>query len=72
MLESLFFLETKLYEDICSAWIKVDLHSVNVSHANDGIHWQIYFFSIYIRGEGNVLFVTTEKPFQMVTMTANT
>ena len=47
---SLFFsLEMmKLYKDICSAWIKVDLHSVNVSHANDAIHWQIYIFSIYI------------------------
>ena len=51
VLESLFFLEMmKLYKDICSAWIKVDLHSVNVSHVNDAIHWQIYiFFNLHLR-----------------------
>ena len=34
----------KLYKDICSAWIKVDLHSVNVSRTNDAIFWQFFFF----------------------------
>ena len=42
-----FFLEMmKLYKDICSAWIKVDLHSANVSRANDAIRWRIFFFNL--------------------------
>ena len=47
VLESCFFLEMmKLYKDICSAWIKVDLHSANVSRANDAIRWRIFFFNL--------------------------
>ena len=34
----------KLYKDICSAWIKVDLHSANVSHTNDAFRWRMVFF----------------------------
>ena len=56
VLESLFSLEMmKLYKDICSAWIKVNLHSANVSHMNDAIHWQLFFFSIYNWGKHNIL-----------------
>ena len=49
VLESPFFLEMiNLDEDICSAWIKVDLHSANVSHANDAICWWMYFFNLHL------------------------
>ena len=56
VLESLCFLGLmKLYKDIYSARIKVELHSVNVSHRNDAICRQMFFFSIYIWGERNIL-----------------
>ena len=100
-LESLFFSEImKLYKEICSAWMKVDLHSANVSRANDATHWQFFFQStseankmffllnkfVIFTNQKPVLnitagqqsltivktFVTTEKPHQMVTMTATT
>ena len=54
-----FFIEMmKLYKDICSAWIKMDLNSGNVSCTNDAICWQMFFFSIYILGEWNVVHLT--------------
>ena len=54
---SFFSLEMmKLYEEICPSWIKVDLHSVNLSRTNDTTRWQIFVFSFYIWGEQNVLF----------------
>ena len=34
----------KLNKDICSVWIKVHLHPVNMSRANNEIHWQMFFF----------------------------
>ena len=40
----LFLEMMKLHDDICSAWIKVDLHSANVSRANDALHWWMFCF----------------------------
>ena len=55
-----FFLEMmKLYKDICSAWIKVDLHSENVSCANDAICWQMFFFQSTF--EANKIFFLLNK-----------
>ena len=47
----------KLNKDICSVWIKVHLHPVNMSRANNEIRWQMFFFSINIWGEWTVLFI---------------
>ena len=73
---SLFFsLEMmKLYKDICSAWIKVDLHSENVSCANDAICWRMCFFfqstfeanKIFFLLNKHVIF-TNQKPALKIT-----
>ena len=45
-----FFIEMmKLYKDICSASIKMDLNSGNVSCTNDAICWQMFFFNLHFR-----------------------
>ena len=47
---SFFFEMMKLYKGICSGWIKVDLHSVNViSHTNDTICWWMFCLNLYLR-----------------------
>ena len=59
----------KLNKDICSVWIKVDLHSVNMSRANNEIRWQIFifFFNLNLRQMKcsayltNLLFLLTRR-----------
>ena len=59
VLGSLFFLEMmKLLKDICSAWVKVDVHSANVSYANDAICWGFFFQSTF---EANKMFCLLGK-----------
>ena len=69
VLESPFFLEMiNLDEDICSAWIKVDLHSANVSHANDAICWWMYFFNLHLMQTKYFVYLTTNLLFLLTTV----